>query len=109
LVEPKVIWYYVNVEVVHRGRFGMASTTTVTSKGQITLPVEVRRQHGIEPGDRLVVQTVGGQIIVEPATASVDRLAGMLADLAVGRPLVTIEDMEEAAAAGWAREPIIER
>jgi hypothetical protein len=46
-------------------------------------------------------------LIVEPVTAPVERLKGMLADLWVGKPPVTIEEMEDAAAAGWADEPII--
>ena len=84
----------------------MRTGTTVTAKGQITLPVQIRRQHGIEPGDRVVVRDEEGRIIVEPATASHRRLRGILADLAEGKPPLTIEEMKEAAAAGWAREPI---
>jgi antitoxin PrlF len=30
-------------------------TATVTSKGQLTLPVEVRRRLGIEPGDKVAI------------------------------------------------------
>lgn len=34
------------------------STTTVQSRGQITLPAEVRRRAGIEPGTVLIVRAV---------------------------------------------------
>ena len=33
------------------------ATAKVTSKGQVTIPVEVRRQLGVEPGDTLVFET----------------------------------------------------
>ena len=82
--------------------------TTITSKGQITLPAEYRKREGFHPGDKVSVREVDGQLIVEPATAAVDRLYGMLAHLAEGKPPATIEDLKEAAAAGWAREPFEE-
>lgn len=81
----------------------------ITIKGQITLPAAVREQLGVRPGDRVVFREKDGEIVVESATAAVDRSAGMLADLAAGKPPVTIEEMKEAAAAGWAREPIKKR
>ena len=81
----------------------------MTSKGQITVPAEVRQQLNLKPGDRVVFRKKDGEYVIESATAWVDRTAGMLAHLAEGRPPVTIEDMEEAAAAGWAREPITPR
>lgn len=81
-------------------------SSMMTTKGQITVPAEVRERHGFKPGERVVFRELNGRVIVEPATASVDRLHGMLAHLAIGRTPATIEEMEEAAAAGWAREPI---
>lgn len=33
---------------------------TVTSKGQVTLPVEVRRELGIQTGDRIRFETIEG-------------------------------------------------
>ena len=43
----------------------MSSMATVTSKGQVTLPVAVRRALAIEAGDRLVFTVSGNQITVE--------------------------------------------
>jgi antitoxin PrlF len=79
--------------------------TKITSKGQITLPAEFRKREGFHPGDKVRVREADGALIVEPADAWVKRTAGMLSHLAKGRPPVTIEEMEEAAAAGWADEP----
>ena len=83
-----------------------AMGSTITSKGQVTVPAEVRRRMNVGPGDRVVFREENGAYYIEPAAAAVDRLAGIMADLAVGKPPVTIEEMKEAAAAGWAREPI---
>jgi len=43
------------------------STATVTSKGQITLPVNIRRALGIERGDRLAFSIRGDKVEVERA------------------------------------------
>ena len=97
----------IEFNVLHCGeRITIMAMTTITSKGQITLPAEFRKREGFHPGDKVVVREVHGALLVEPATSAVDRSAGMLAHLAAGRPPVTIEEMEEAAAAGWAGEPI---
>jgi AbrB family looped-hinge helix DNA binding protein len=85
------------------------SVTTITAKGQITLPAEFRKRDGFHPGDKVVVREGDGMLIVEPVTAPVERLKGMLADLWVGKAPVTIEEMDEAAAAGWADEPIVKK
>jgi AbrB family looped-hinge helix DNA binding protein len=40
---------------------------TVTSKGQVTLPVELRRKLGIEPGQTIGFRHEDGRTILEPA------------------------------------------
>jgi AbrB family looped-hinge helix DNA binding protein len=54
-------------------------TTTITSKGQITLPKEVREHLGLGEGDRIefVIQP-GGDVQMRPVTGSVRALYGML-------------------------------
>ena len=48
-------------------------TTTVTVKGQVTLPKSVRDAVGIKPGDRVEVRaTASGAIIVEKPGAMSD-------------------------------------
>ncbi len=78
------------------------SSATVTSKGQITIPVDVRSTLGLRPGSRLTfVATSSGVFEIHVQAASVQDLKGV-----VPRPLgpVTLEDMDEAIAAG-ATEP----
>ena len=40
---------------------------TVSTKGQIVIPAEIRKQHGIEPGTRLVVADMGDHLVLLPA------------------------------------------
>ena len=45
--------------------FGMSR---VTPKGQVTIPIEMRRQLGIKEGDRIVFISKGNSIILANAT-----------------------------------------
>lgn len=54
-------------------------SVTVTSKGQITVPKEIREHLGIEPGDRVNFQIgSSGEVIVEPEAIDIRSLRGML-------------------------------
>jgi len=44
----------------------MEKRTRITSKGQITVPHEIRRVMGVRPGDRLVFESNGGEVRVRP-------------------------------------------
>lgn len=73
------------------------STATVTSKGQITIPANVRQALAVDAGDRVeFVQLEPGQFLVVAANRSVTELKGMF-----GKPAkaVSIEDMNRAIAA----------
>lgn len=67
---------------------------TLSSKGQITVPIEVRRALGVDTGDRLdFVQTGEGRFEIVPATRDVRQLKGLVKSK-VG--IVTIDQMNEA-------------
>jgi antitoxin PrlF len=53
--------------------------STITSKGQITLPVEIRRHLGLDTGDKLAfVVDEDGTVRVKPATfPDIDSLRGI--------------------------------
>ena len=82
----------------------MAITLTVTSKGQITLRKEVLAHLGARPGDKLDVDLLAdGRMQLRPKRGkSVATVFGMLAR--PGGPRLSVEEMNEAAAAGWAGE-----
>jgi antitoxin PrlF len=55
------------------------TTAKVTSKGQITIPIEVRQRLGIDAGDRIeFVEMAGGEFAIKPAVVDVRSLRGML-------------------------------
>jgi antitoxin PrlF len=72
-------------------------TATLTTKGQVTIPKEVREHLGVDTGDRLsfVVQA-DGTVIVKPITRHVRELAGLL-HRPEQRPL-SIREMDEGVA-----------
>jgi antitoxin PrlF len=73
------------------------ATAKVTSKGQITLPVQVRVQLGISPGDKVEFVRLGtGQFLIKPSTRSIKELKGIFK----GRrhKPVSVEDMNGAIA-----------
>ena len=74
------------------------TTATITSKGQLTLPKEIRTALGVGPGDRVdFVRMEDGNFAVLPATKSVKSLKGL-----IPRPkkAVSLEDMDKAIARG---------
>jgi AbrB family looped-hinge helix DNA binding protein len=73
------------------------AASTLTSKGQVTIPRELRERLGLKQGDRLLFRLDGqGRMIVEPqAEGPLGRLPGLLGHLAGARP-VTLPEMREA-------------
>ena len=43
-------------------------TAYVTSKGQLVVPVRLRRRYGIKPGTKVVFIEQGDQILIQPVT-----------------------------------------
>lgn len=65
---------------------------TVTSKGQVTIPVAIRRALGMEPRDRVVF------ILDDTGTVRVSRVAFTVADTYGAVPAIGREDeLEEAS------------
>jgi AbrB family looped-hinge helix DNA binding protein len=75
-------------------------TATVNSKGQITIPAEVRKDIGLKTGDWLwFIKGERGEYILKHKTGSIMDLLGCIHW--TGKP-VTIEEMNETIAKGWA-------
>lgn len=73
----------------------------MTSKGQITVPKEVRDELHLKPGTRISF-SVGknGEIILRPKSWDVKKLKGIVK--APPGTHATIEEMNEVIAQGWA-------
>ena len=53
--------------------------STVTSKGQITIPKEIRDQMGLKPGDRVdFVKDRTGRVLLKPINTDIRSLQGIL-------------------------------
>lgn len=73
------------------------ASATITSKGQITLPLRVREALGLDAGDRVeFVEIEKGRFAIVPATRSVRELKGIFRDRR--RKPVSIEEMNDAIA-----------
>lgn len=73
------------------------ATSTLTSKGQVTIPKEIRDRLGLREGDRLAIELdAQGRVVLRPESRDpLGRLPGLLRHLAPERP-ATIEEMDEA-------------
>jgi antitoxin PrlF len=73
------------------------AVATLTSKGQITIPSQVRRALGLEAGDRVeFIEHGRGQFAIVAVTSSVQELKGLF-QRKRNKP-VSIEEMNRAIA-----------
>jgi bifunctional DNA-binding transcriptional regulator/antitoxin component of YhaV-PrlF toxin-antitoxin module len=92
------------IMAVSRSHEGHAMTTlTVTARGQVTFRKEVLQHLGIKPGDKIELDLLpDGRGLLKAArpTGTIDGFVGLLAGRT--RKVATIEEINEAAAQGWA-------
>ena len=81
------------------------SKLTITSKGQVTLRKSLLTHLGVGPGDKVDIDMLpDGRIAVRAA-----RPTGAISDVfdflkQEGRPVLSIDEINEIAAQGWAGE-----
>jgi AbrB family looped-hinge helix DNA binding protein len=79
--------------------------STLTRKGQATIPIELREEFGLREGDKLIWSRENGHIVVTTAQELVRRTAGIFKDRVPPLPPGGIEqrmaEEKEAAARGW--------
>lgn len=81
----------------------MSASTKVTAKGQVTLRRGLLDHIGARPGDRLRIEPRPDghlDVTVEPKKGSWDAVFGSIKN--DGSPPLTIEEMNEVIAKGWA-------
>jgi antitoxin PrlF len=71
----------------------MGARALITSKGQITLPKEVRDRHSLKPGDAIEFIEEGGRTWVKPRNLRAFDLAGILHR--PGMKAVTVQEMDD--------------
>lgn len=86
----------------------VSRTVKVTRKGQITLPVELRKEFGIEEGDVLYVVRGERGIEIRTPGSFVARTAGIFRDYAANTPPLEPDEIRDLAAQAWVDEVVDE-
>jgi antitoxin PrlF len=68
--------------------------SSVSPKGQVTIPVEIRERLGVKPKDKVIFTVEDGEVKLRPATATLE--ASYQAVPALAQPL-TFDQMREIA------------
>jgi antitoxin PrlF len=50
----------------------MNNSSTISSKGQITVPQEIRKRLGVETGDRVEFVVEGGRTVIRPVRSAIN-------------------------------------
>ena len=69
---------------------------TLSSKGQVTLPKEMREELNLKPGDQMIYTIIDGQIVITPKNVDFNDLAGLLG--APPNGYATLEEIDDAVA-----------
>jgi len=78
------------------------TAATITSKGQITIPVDVRSELGLKAGDRVdFIRNERGRYELAPKNGSIQRLKGILHGR---RPIISLEEIQASIAARASRQ-----
>lgn len=67
---------------------------TLSPKGQVTIPKEMRETLGLQPGDHLIYSLVDGEVVLTPKNVNFNDLAGLLGKPPNGR--ASLEEIEAA-------------
>ncbi|MBI2872660.1 MAG: type II toxin-antitoxin system PrlF family antitoxin [Chloroflexi bacterium] len=66
-------------------------TTTITQRGQVTIPAEVRRVLGVKPRDKVAFSIEDGEVRLAPASFSLESAYGSV------KPSRKPEDFDEVS------------
>jgi len=71
-------------------------SSSVTAKGQVTIPAELREKLGIKPGDRVGFVDEGDKVLLQRQETAIESMFGIVK----ARKGATLEQMEQAIVAG---------
>lgn len=87
----------------------MNARTTLSAKGQVVIPKDIREELGLLPGQQLDVVRSGDAVILRPVSGksgrSVEEITARLREIASSYqgPPVSIEEMNETIAERWSK------
>lgn len=94
---------YPYVRILHKGKDTMSSST-LTSKGQTTIPKDIRDHLKLRSGHRIdYVVEDDGRVVLKPATYDIRDLAGILR--CPGQKPLSVEDMNRVIRQRHGAEP----
>ncbi len=67
---------------------------TLSAKGQVTIPKEMREELNLRPGDQLIYSLIDGQVVITPKNVDFNDLAGLLGKAPGG--LATLDEIDAA-------------
>jgi len=68
-------WYNQEKQVVPmHERHTSERTSSVSPKGQVTIPAEIRRFLGVRPRDKVAFEVTDGQVLIRPARGNLESL-----------------------------------
>jgi len=73
----------------------MVYLSKVTSRGQVTIPQELREEDGIDPNDYVVVRRVGKSIVLSKADIRLDEITASFEKEARSKGITKEDLMEE--------------
>jgi AbrB family looped-hinge helix DNA binding protein len=71
-------------------------SSSVTTKGQVTIPIDLREKLGIKPGDRVSFVDGGDRIVLQRLETAIEAVFGIVKTTKG----VTLEQMEDVIATG---------
>ena len=80
----------------------ITADATVTSKGQVTIPKEIRDRLGLEAGQQVeFVLGEGGTVEVRPKRPALDRLRDVRDAIAARQPAVDVDEIRRESKRAW--------
>ena len=75
----------------------MARVTTLTNKGQVTIPKEIRDELGLKPSDKILFSLENGHVTLRRAYPALEEVAGSIP--AIDVPMKEWDDIVQDEAA----------
>ncbi len=90
------MYYYLNIRITRikilTERHAVMQTSTVTTKGQITIPAALRKHMGLRQGDEVAFMVEDGKVVLIPVLKDIEAAFGLVqADHSV-----SLEEMDRA-------------
>jgi AbrB family looped-hinge helix DNA binding protein len=99
----RLVWYNLFMQVVpnKKGEALKEMLSSISPKGQVTIPIEIRRMLGVKPKDLVEFKVEGREVRLVPASASIRAFYQAVPAL---DPPRTLDEMTAIAAEAHARE-----